>query len=298
MSDNQFRSELENTFEKASEAEETFRLLREGKYQTEHDIEEERRLKEEHPQQEQPTPEEVYESKLKENASLASREGTMPKRVLGARAAKLCTDFIDFATDQDFQNSVLLEHNAPDSEEWSIRGYGIGNYVLSMVDPVTRMQVPTQSPKVMRKKWGVVPIQGDSFTNSALPYNVFLCEDNKLRTFTRSYVETGLIVTASPQTKTDSSRAYTRVINDLPRNERGRTYPPLIGAFTWRTKSGHSGRAPYVTPGVLESDGSYPDGGGISSNEARSADTRYLDFKRESLKEIFLSHADDIGRLP
>jgi len=172
-------------------------------------------------------------------------EGTAPEVVWGEAAAKPCRDFLTFAKHRGFNQAHTLEDSSQPTV-WSIRGYGVGSFYTSALDP----------------KWGR---PGGMAPLTNLPWNVFLCEDGKLHTFTAEPIKKDQAYMTMGKVKLGPAGAAEnlpepRVIADLPVDHQGRTYIPPTGVFQ---------------PDYVDEDGEYKVMPAVPVYQDRAARPRY-----------------------
>jgi hypothetical protein len=205
-----------------------------------------------------------------------AHQGTMPGQVLGEGAGQLCADFIDFKRKYEFSGAVELKDRGLPPPAWSIKGYGVGCYVVTTF-------------------WGG-PFQ------TKLAHNVFLCEDGQLRTYTSDQIWSEDCVQPE-RTKIKVVKEYVPsldqggriaeelfpepcVIADLPVNDRGNTYIPSIGHFAQGRVS-----ASYETSSPV-----YMDTATVQREYMTAAAYDYVHFVPEDLEALLTNYATGQAR--
>ncbi|HVA11240.1 MAG TPA: hypothetical protein VNG32_03665 [Candidatus Dormibacteraeota bacterium] len=184
----------------------------------------------------------VNRAALLENKSIRDHlhVGTDPEVILGEKGGKLCRDFIDYVSERQFKGAVMLKHTFidqrneerfqrstlgqyPKDSQWSILGYGIG--------AIGGGNKPPASDSSDAGDW--LYQRG----STSLGYNVFLCEDGKLRLYINQIAavpDSGESASSYWHGANDDYLASPCVISDLPIDlDTGLIITPTIGRFIY-----------------------------------------------------------------
>ncbi|HEY5152811.1 MAG TPA: hypothetical protein VII55_02455 [Candidatus Saccharimonadales bacterium] len=118
--------------------------------------------------------------------------GAGPGVVWGEDEARLCSDFIDFAEARDFKGATKIEDYTPTNEEiWDeveknvfIKRPCTGNDLISEIDKTLNESGVGKEGDPLNwsiRGYGVAAYIWGDMPKTNLPFNVFICEDKKLR---------------------------------------------------------------------------------------------------------------------